>query len=76
LPAASKVSASPVAGSTNRANSPSSTARVIVVRRMDPPELSASRSLGRDRKGVFRPMSKDRRTSFSIRSKALGRPVQ
>ena len=67
LPAASNVSAMAAAGSTSRANRPNRTARVIGVRRMDPPGSSAPRSLLVARRSVFRPVSKDRPASFAIR---------
>ena len=67
LPAASNVSAMAAAGSTSRATRPKRTARVIGVRRMDPPGSSAPRSLLVARRSVFRPVSKDRPASFAIR---------
>jgi hypothetical protein len=67
LPAASNVSAMAAAGSTSRANSPNITARVIWVRRMDPPGSSAPRSLFVARRSVFRPVSKDPAATFAIR---------
>ena len=55
------------AGSTSRATRPKRTARVIGVRRMDPPGSSAPRSLFAASRSVFRPVSKDRRAAFALR---------
>src|SRR5436190_1251215 len=74
LLAASKVSAIAAAGAISEATKPSPRARTTDERLIDPPESSATRSLGRAGRTVFRRVSKDRRGGFARRSKDVFRP--